>query len=578
MSKTPNYDAKVKAMLDSEVPCERTCSRTGDKWKLEEREIEWCKKFNVPISTISPDNRMMTLAAFLFGYEWWWNKHAETGEPLLTYVHPSTGVKVLPDVEWFEKDYRDKGIEHDASKKILEHIFELRKEVPINAFYNVKEPKNSIALISDGDVNSYFMIACKGKNSFYSSDLFDGELSTEVYAGKNITNSVNVVHAQRIHNSRYVRESLDCSNCAFIFDCRNCEFCFGATNKRNKKFIFMNEQLTEEEYKKRMSEIDLSCRSKWEGYVEQFKNLMEKDGVWPENFNEKVENCTGEYLTNCTNCVDCFMGWEGSKDSERCFYLFNSSEIYYVVGSFYPSESYMSAAVAESNKCKFSINLLRSQNLEYCLNCSNCENCFGCVGLSRQKFCIFNKQYEEEEYWRALDEIKCKMLEEGTYGDIFTGDFCTSHFMETAANESLGAVDEDAARLGFPIFERESAGAIGELGNVKELTNSSEVPDCIDALEVSEWAGKAMFDDVTGRRFAFLKPELEYYKEYRVAPPTKHFMRRVDELYWAANDYVTIQVKCNECSKDLNVMQNRTYKNRKHLCRPCYLKYLETNG
>ena len=579
MSKTPIFDAGVKQVLDDTEPGERTCSRTGEKWKLTDREIEWCRTFNVPPSTVSPDARWKTLGGHLLGYEWWWNKHAETDEPVLTYVHPATGIKVLPDKEWGEKDFRNKDKEYDPNRSWAEQLLEIRKSTPLTAFYNVKEPQNSISLISNGDTNSYFMIASKSKNCFYSSDLDNGELCTEVYAGINITNSVNVVHAQRIHNSRYVRESYDCSNSAFIFDCRNCEYCFGATNKRNKKFLWFNEQLTEEEYKKRMKEVDLGKRSEWQKWEKKFVALMEADGFWPVNFNEKVENCRGEYLTNCTNCDYCFVGLQGPKNNERCFYLYGTAEgNYFTVGSFYMSENYQCSAVSEANKTKFCTTLVRCQNMEYSMGCRNCEDCFGCVGLNRQKFCILNKQYTEEEYWKKLDEIKCNMLDRGEYGDVLDGSFATSHYLESAAEESLSVTEEDGKKLGFPVFDRDSHGAIGKLGDVESALDSSEVPDNIDDIVVEEWASKPLHDKETGRRFAFLKPELEYYKEYRVAPPTEHFFLRVDRLYWAANDFDLIDAACNKCSKDIEIAPNRTYKNRKHLCRECYLKFLETNG
>ncbi|MDA1038427.1 MAG: hypothetical protein O2877_01935 [bacterium] len=579
MSRTPKFDAKVKEMLHATTAGEeRVCSRTGEKWIVTEREIDWCRKFNVPVPRMSPEARWMTLGAFLFGYEWWWNKHAETGKPILTYVHPASGISVLPDKEWLEKDFTSHGRDHDESRTFFDQLLELRKEIPLNAFFNVKEPQNSIALISDGDVNSYFVIACESKNSFYSSDLFNGESCTEVYAGKDMTNSINVVHSQRIFGSRYIRESFDCSSSAFLFDCRNCEFCLGATNKRNKKYLWFNEQLSKDEYEARLKEVDLGKRSEWQKWEKKFVEFMEEEGVWPENFNEKTENCTGEYLTNNTNCEYCFMGWKGSKNNERCFYIWSAEGNYYGVGSFYPTNCYHCSAASESDRCKFSLNLVRCQNLEYSLNCQNCEDCFGCVGLNRKKFCIFNKQYSEEEYWQKLDGIKTHMLERGEYGDVFTGDFCTSHVLETGAEESLGFTEEDAKRLGFPLFDRDSAGAIGDLGDISELTDSSLVPDCIDDLDVEEWAGKPMFDKVTGRKFAFLKPELNYYKKHRVAPPTEHFMYRVDKLYWAANDFHLVDVKCDACVKPLRVAPNRTYKNRKHLCREDYLKFLETSG
>ncbi|MFH1405547.1 MAG: hypothetical protein ABIH21_05695 [Patescibacteria group bacterium] len=579
MNKTPKFDQKITDILNQTQPGERTCSLTGDRWKLSQREIDWCKKFNVPPSSWSPDARWKILGGMLFGYEWWWNKHAETGKPILTYVHPATGVPVLPDKEWFEKDFRDKALDYDPATPVLDQLLKLRKTVPVNAFFNGKEPQNSISLISNGDVNSYFVIASKSKNSFFSSDLDNGESCSEIYASSNITNSFNVVHAQRIFNSRFVRESFDCSSCYFIFDCRNCEYCFGATNKRNRKYIWMNEQLSEDEWKERFATIKFGCRSITQKMEEDFMRLMEMQAYWPENFNVKAENSTGEYLANCTDCKDCFMVIQGPRDNEHCYYIYGNSERnYYVIGSFYTSDNYFSSTVQDTSHSKYSINLVKCQGLEYCLNCQNCEYCFACIGLNRQRYCILNKQYEEDEYWGKVDEIKCTMLDHGEYSNMPGPQFASSHYMETSASESLMVTEEDQKRLGFPMFDKESSGAIGDLENATDMVDSTTVPDCISDLDIEQWAGKAMLDKSTGRRFAFLKPELEYYKKMDIAPPTKHFFYRVDELYWAANQFLLEETKCETCKKKIRVAKNRTYKNRKHLCREDYLKYLEENG
>src|SRR3990167_1600338 len=109
MSHTPNYDAKIKAILDNLEPSERTCELTGEKWMMTEEEIGWYKKFNVPFSKRAPLTRWWTMTGWFTSYQWWWNKHAETGKPILTFIHPATGLRVLPDKEWFDRDFIEKG-------------------------------------------------------------------------------------------------------------------------------------------------------------------------------------------------------------------------------------------------------------------------------------------------------------------------------------------------------------------------------------------------------------------------------------------------------------------------------------
>lgn len=577
MSNTPNYDFKVKAILDELKPGERTCAITGEKWMMDEAEIKWYRHLNVPPSKLSPTSRWFILNGEALGFEWWWNKHPETGKPILTYVHPATGVHVLPDAEWFQKDFISAGRDVDASRSLFEQMHPLRTSVPVPATYNVKEPQGGISLLSYGDVNSYFTIACSAKNSFYSSDAFDCESVAEAYAVKNATECYRVICGARLFKMRYAYHCFDSSDCAFVFDCRNCEYIFGGTNLRNKKYVWFNEQLSREEWERRRAEVDLSRRSVVAAQDQAFQALLASQGFWPENFNENAPGCTGDYLRDVLNCQVAFASADGPRDNDWACYCYGKSErTYMTCGAVNSADSYYCATIPDSSNCNFCINLARSLNMEYCISCLNCENCFACVGLNRKKFCILNKQYSEEEYWTKLDEIKCAMLDRGEYGEFFPTSFSSSYFLESVAGINLGATKEDGIKYGFPDFDPESHGAIGELGDVTLLKDPEMIPDAIDDVKVDEWVGVALLDKQMGRRFVFLKPELEFYKAHKIAPPTRHFIHRVDSLYHTANLFLLEDTTCDQCHKTLRVAKNKTFKNRKHLCRDDYLKFLES--
>ncbi|MDA1038646.1 MAG: hypothetical protein O2877_03085, partial [bacterium] len=238
MSKTPNYNAKVKVILDSIEPHERTCVLTGEKWFMDETEISWLKKFNVPPPTWHPMARLKVVAAFATGFGWWWHKHAETGEKVLSYVHPATGIKVLPDPEFYEKDFTDRARDYDPARPFNDQIRELQLETPFTAWRSMTVPENSIALLSQGDQNSYFVTASSSKNTMYSYSAETTENSAEIYDSKKLMNCYSVILSQRLHNCKFIRQCYDLINCDFMFDSRNCENCFGASNKRNKKYLW----------------------------------------------------------------------------------------------------------------------------------------------------------------------------------------------------------------------------------------------------------------------------------------------------------------------------------------------------
>ncbi|PJA47239.1 hypothetical protein CO172_02515 [Candidatus Uhrbacteria bacterium CG_4_9_14_3_um_filter_36_7] len=274
MSKTPNYDAKVKAILDATMPGERVCALTGEKWNMTEEEISWYKKFNVPPSNLSPLTRMSIHASFGTCFQWWWQKHPETGKPVLTCIHPASGIRVLPDEEWYEKDFSSIFLEFNLKKPFFESIYHLSRSIPIMATRNKEIPVNSISVVSLGDENDVLTFACKAKNSLFSIAMMNGESSSEIVFCNTIINSYNCLHSDQIFNSHFIRDSFACLNSSFLFDCHNCENCFGAVNRRHAKYIFWEELLSQGAYEKEMQKINWTCRSNLEADKKHFYDLI----------------------------------------------------------------------------------------------------------------------------------------------------------------------------------------------------------------------------------------------------------------------------------------------------------------
>ncbi len=575
MSKTPNFDAKIKTILDQTLPGSRQCALTGEAWELTAEELAWCRKFSVPPSTMSPLTRLKLLTSFFVGYQWWNNKDAQTGKPMITSSHPGSGVKVIDDAAWFSQDFSSICRDDHPKQSVLETIHDLQMNIPFTAFRNLVPPINSISTISAGDENSFFMNACKSKNSFFSVNAADTEHSAEVYQSRNISDSYNVLFSERIHNGRYIQHARDCLNVQFLFDCRNCEDCFMATNKRNKRFVFKNEQLTQAEYRQRLSTIDFTSRATVKGLKKEFAALIQKDGVWPENFNESAIDSSGEYLTRTTNCQQCYFNSD-CRDQFWCGYgNFDGSEgNAFTVAWFGSSNSYLSSTGSRSSSIKFSFLSVQSQNLEYSIHCYNCEDCFGCVGLQRKRFCIFNKQYSEEAYWQKLDEIKTRMLEHGEYGEFLPARFSPTRFLDSGAALFYLADTDDEQLLKALHYPPESAGAGGE----DRLTNSvlretKDIPDKMDFM--NGWIGQAIYDHELERRFVFLPQEIAFYKEMNIAPPNRHFMARVRDLIFQANSGVFETTVCNACKQDVQITKNKTFPDRRVLCKACYRQFLE---
>lgn len=134
------------------------------------------------------------------------------------------------------------------------------------------------------------------------------------------------------------------------------------------------------------------------------------------------ESVAGDYITNSKNCFMCFHAEKcqdsaylydeivGLKDSmdcthvqdcELCYNLMSASECYNVDCSWW---------AANSQDCMYC----------YCIQAS--KNCFGCVYLQRHEYCILNKQYSKEEYFKKIAEIKNDLRGKGLHGKYLVMD------------------------------------------------------------------------------------------------------------------------------------------------------------
>lgn len=577
MSKTPNFDLKVQAILDGLTPGERVCEMIGEKWMMDEEEIGWYKKFNVPPSVFSPKVRLWHMTNFFAVYQWWWNKHPETGEAVLSYVHPASKIKVMPDKEWFSKDFAERGIDCVADQSFFEQFRALQLNVPINATRNFVDPENSIATVSLGDRNGYFVSASQSEDSFYLLDTQFGTRSMLANAGINITDCYHVNHSLRLHGCKFVYESRDCMNSSFLFDCRNSEFCFGATNKRNRKYVFFNEQLTREEYERRLAEIDLGSHKQMTELFDRFVKLIHEQAIWSQDFNEGSDGCLGDYLIKCSDLSHCLYGIE-SHGGYYCYGLYNASDNAFSCAI--PGEhNYQSGPVGNTANSRFSCTLVRCDNLEYSMNCYDCSDCFGCVGLRHKRFHLFNKAYSEEDYWKRVDEIKCAMLERGEYGKPFPINFGFNYYPDSGPVMYFGATIEDWDRVGRERFEASADGAFGPLSlDDPRMREIDQLPDHIRDLDENDWAGKPIADREIQRPYALTKSEIAYLKQFNIAAPRRHFTSRMRDLLFSMSSGPFIGQTCSVCAKTVTMATNRAYAQRKVYCNACYLTYLELNG
>ncbi|PJA47165.1 hypothetical protein CO172_02920 [Candidatus Uhrbacteria bacterium CG_4_9_14_3_um_filter_36_7] len=575
MSKTPNYDAKIKMILNAAILGERTCRLTGEKWNFDEEHLGWCQKFSIPPSFISPKTRVKLLFGFSTGIAIWKRPHSFTNKHILSCVHPDSPYKVIADKEWYEFEPSIPENKLNLNQPFLPQMEELAYSVPVCALLDTGTNENTIGVDLVNAKDCYM-----GFGGVNMKDLCYFSIGTGCEQSVDITNnfytrqSFYINHCERLFNCQVVFESQDCLNSSFLFDCRNCEYCFGATNKRNRKYLWWNEQLSKEEWEKRRADIDLRSYKIFENWLNYFHSFIEQKAIWPENFNVKSEDSTGDYLCNCLRCYYGF--WQ--KDSRDCFWSpFNekNEQCYFVIWSGQTSDSYSSMAF-NSHDLRCCYYCLNCKNLEYSLLCKDCEYCFGCTGLRKKSFYIYNTPYTEVDYWQKVDELKCAMLDRKEYGEFFPARMALMGFPFSGGESFYHFSDKELEAFGAVFFDTRKGSIIEPEANI---LNIEDIPDYLQDINEDEFIGKAIYDSESQRLYSVTPEEFCFYKEHNLPFPRKHFLTRLKKLMSYCNSaFADEQTICQSCNLPLNVHPNQTFKNRQILCYPCYIKYLEVNG
>jgi len=139
-------------------------------------------------------------------------------------------------------------------------------------------------------------------------------------------------------------------------------------------------------------------------FFEQLFNLDKDVPALNLNVSQMVRS---EYCANASELKDCYLIF-ASQISENCIYGTVVDQSRDCVDNSHINQSercYECFWVRNCYQCYFTIMSWDSNNLYFCRDCGGCSNCFGCANLRQSSYCIFNKQYEKEEYKNELKKM-----------------------------------------------------------------------------------------------------------------------------------------------------------------------------
>lgn len=571
-SKTPQFDAAIDAILRPLVPHERTCKKCAAIFKIDEEDINFFRMFRVPPPTLCPLCRRKRRFGSLMRVPKFFKKKCDApghGEEVITIFPPSSPHRVY-DFSFYQSDEWD-GASYGRECNSAQPFFTQFQKF----FFDV--PHVSLEHDPMGVGVEYTLGGRGGKNNYYASAPFGSE---ECMYVNDARFSKNIVDSSAMFNSEFCYESvntaysnkgiylINCSHCidsAFLYDCKNCSDCFLSSNLRNVSYVFKNEQLTKEDYRRRMGEIDLGERAVFKRTLDEFKPVMQK----ALRRSVQAVNCVDTVGDSNIECKDCYFVFR-AQGSERCRYsenLLKTKDLYGVTNSV--GEHIYEGVTCIPSNIWFSIYARDSTFVEYCAEVRNCNYCFGCVSLRNKQFHIFNKPYTETEYWRRVDEIKTGMLLRGEYGEFFDLSLGLMPYQSSSGGYYFPVSEEEAKAQNIPFYpEPESRLPDG----VCVLDPKTEVPENIKNV-TDDILKHAVRCEVTGKAFRITPSELQFYRRLGIPVPSKHPWQRMVERRDREFPFALYDFVCPGCKEEsYSVYTAEEQKKYRILCEKCYLR------
>jgi len=554
MSKTPKFDAALDAIFATLVPHERICIQCSASFKIEAEDIEFLKKLRVPPPTFCPrcrlQRRMVTRIRMRPVF---YKKSCSApghSEKVVSFIDESNPIPVYDDA-YYRSDAWDPlsfGRSYDSESSFFDQFRSLAQNVPHQTANKDAASVGSDYVVSGVQAKNCYYVAVPylSENVQYGHLALNSKDCLQFLSSESIENCYYAIRVSRSYNCMFCIDSADCVDSYFLYDCRNSMNCFMSSNLRNASYVWQNEQLTKEAYEQRLREVDLGSYTVLQKYFGMFEELC-KRAIHKNLDILKSENSTGNNLRNSKNCINTFECFAVSENLRNAASVTRMQDVMDLYSGTTSSLVYEAAGVVDGTSIKFSALIRTGLETEYCIECSNVEYCFGCFGLRAKKFCIFNTQYSEEEYWPKVDELKTKMLERGEYGEFFAIEDSTYPYNDADVQLEFPLTREEVVAKGWKWHDEDDAPA-DRAG--LDVVQAKDLPDHIRDVG-DEVLHKAVLCAESGKPFRLTPYELAFYRTHNLPLPRLHPYIRVQKILEQKMPFHLYDDTCKKCGKEM---------------------------
>ncbi|MBI4114368.1 MAG: hypothetical protein HY445_00825 [Candidatus Niyogibacteria bacterium] len=563
--------------MQSEI---KICQNCKSQFVIDPEDFSFYEKIQVPPPTFCYECRTVRRLAFRNELNLYKRKCAapEHGEEMISIYAPEKPLVIYDQKFWWTDGWDPFacGRPYDFSKPFFQQWLELRNSFPLMSVSNSNAINSDYCNVADQSKDCYLISGSFNcEKTMYSNRVNQIKDSSDLHVAHRSELCYDGVYLSDCYRVLLSKNCWHCLDAYFLYDCRNCSNCFGCVNLRNKQYCFFNEQLSKDEYAKRLKELDLGDYATVKKLKDKFVELQSRAIHKYADILHSV-NVVGDKVDNAKNCYYAFDITDGAEDSKYIHWGGLGVQDVYDGG---PGVGIVNNAYEvfdtglEGSMNLFTSVVYGSNNVRYAFNCYNCSDLFGCIGLRSKQYCILNKQYAKEEYEGLVPKIIAHMNEmpyvDGRgrvygYGEFFPMELSPFAYNESVAQDYFPLTKEEAAKRGYSWRENEER-------HYEQTMAASQLPDNIrdvsdDILkQVIECEHKGVCNDNCTVAFKFIPAELQFYR--RIGIPLPHFCFKCRH-YARLRQRHPLKTWRRQCACDYKV-HNNTIKHAHHLQGRC---------
>lgn len=527
------------------------CKQCHNQFTIYPDDKEFYQRISVPEPTLCPDCRRQRRLVHRNERFLYQRICDFCRKPIISQYHPDLKIKVYCRNCWWSDQWNplDYAVDYDFNKSFFTQWHELILKTPQLALLDLKSDNSEYTHLTSNNKSCYLIFSSDfNEQCYYSNWLQHCQNCIDCFHINNSEQSYQSFFGKNLYHCQFLIKCFSAIESNFCYDCRNIQNCTLCYNLRNKQYYFLNKSYTKEEYLKQISNLRFNTRKGQEEILQKFKELIKNKAIHSfRNQLGRIENSSGDYLFDVKNCNKCYVLNEAEncsyvcnmqriKDSYDCEFGGGGGEFGYENTETYPMPNHSIGI----------INSYGGNDNFYTFSCMNAKFVFGCACLKKLNYCIFNKQYSEQEYMQLTGKIISQMINNNEWGQAMPIKYSMFGYNETNAQDYFPLNKDQVINKGW--FWRDEAGQ-----QIKKQQNNIDIFKC----------------QICQKIYNLIPQEIEFYKKNNLPLPVKCYQCRYEERLNWRNKNILNNRQCSKCKKQIQ----STYSSdrlEKVYCNECY--------